>query len=83
MHQPALIAAPGELVRIAVNNKDNVLHSLTLEPAEVNLDAWAGKISLTVAFRAPGKPGTYIYYSRYRKAGMSGTLVVSGPPASR
>jgi plastocyanin len=80
---PRFQARPGELVRIAVNNKDNVLHSLTLDPAEVNLDAWAGKVSLTVPFRAPRKLGSYTYYCRYRKAGMSGTLVVSGPPVSK
>jgi plastocyanin len=80
---PTFQARPGELVRIAVNNKDNVLHSLTLDPAEVNLDAWAGKLSLTEPFRAPRKPGTYTYYCRYRKAGMSGTLVVRGDPVSK
>jgi plastocyanin len=79
-HHPRFVARPGELVRIAVNNQDNVLHSLTLDPAEVNLDAWAGKVSLTEPFRAPTRPGTYTFYCRYRKAGMSGTLVVRGAP---
>jgi heme/copper-type cytochrome/quinol oxidase subunit 2 len=80
---PKFVARPGELIRIQVDNKDTVLHSLTLDPAEVNLDAWAGKISLTEAFRAPRRPGTYTYYCRYRKAGMSGTLVVRGTPVPK
>jgi plastocyanin len=80
---PTFVARPGELIRIRVDNKDTVLHSVTLDPAEVNLDAWAGKISLTEPFRAPRRPGTYTYYCRYRKAGMSGTLVVRGTPVPK
>jgi heme/copper-type cytochrome/quinol oxidase subunit 2 len=74
---PRFVARPGERIQIKVNNKDTVIHSFTFDQARVNLDAWAGKIS-TEAFLAPKKPGTYSFYCRYRKVGMSGSLVVRG-----
>jgi plastocyanin len=77
---PRFYARPGERIEIGVKNKDTVIHSLTLDPAEVNLDAWAGKLSITKPFLAPKAAGTYQFYCRYQKAGMSGTLVVGGQP---
>jgi plastocyanin len=74
---PRFVAQPGERISIQVNNRDTVIHSFTFDQARVNLDAWAGKVS-TEAFLAPKKPGKYTFYCRYRKVGMSGTLVVRG-----
>lgn len=74
---PRFVARPGERIKIRVDNKDTLIHSFTFDQVRVNLDAWAGKVSAE-AFLAPKKPGVYSFYCRYRKVGMSGTLVVRG-----
>jgi plastocyanin len=78
--RPAFVVRPGEHLKVRVDNQDEVIHSFTFGRARVNLDAWEGTVS-AVTFEAPGTPGTYKFYCRYRKVGMSGTLVVRGSPA--
>ena len=72
---PQFVVRRGELIRMRVDNQDRFIHSFTFAKAKVNLDAWEGTTS-SATFRAPTTPGTYQFYCRYRKLGMSGTLVV-------
>lgn len=72
---PQFVVRRGELIRMRVNNQDQFIHSFTFAKSRVNLDAWEGTTS-SATFRAPTTPGTYQFYCRYRKIGMSGTLVV-------
>jgi len=78
--RPQFVARPGEALRVRVDNQDRYIHSFTFAKARVNLDAWEGTVS-AATFRAPSTAGTYQFYCRYRKVGMSGTLVVRGSPA--
>jgi Cupredoxin-like domain len=73
--RPQFAVRPGQRLQARVANQDRVIHSFTFAPARVNLDAWEGTVS-TVTFAAPRAPGRYEFYCRYRKIGMSGTLVV-------
>jgi len=73
--RPAFVVRPGEALRIRVDNQDRFIHSFTFAKARVNLDAWEGAVS-TATFNAPRAAGIYEFYCRYRKVGMSGTLVV-------
>ena len=72
---PQFVVRRGEVLKMRVDNQDRLLHSFTFGKARVNLDAWEGTIS-SATFHAPTTPGTYQFYCRYRKIGMSGTLVV-------
>ena len=72
---PQFVVRHGELIKMRVANQDRFIHSFTFAKARVNLDAWEGTTS-SATFRAPTAPGTYQFYCRYRKIGMSGTLVV-------
>jgi Cupredoxin-like domain len=74
--RPSFVVRPGEALRMRVDNQDQYVHSFTFAKSRVNLDAWEGEVSTTATFRAPTTPGTYQFYCRYRKVGMSGTLVV-------
>jgi plastocyanin len=78
---PRFTARPGEALRVRVDNQDRYIHSFTFTKARVNLDAWEGTVS-AATFRAPKTAGTYQFYCRYRKVGMSGTLVVRGSPVA-
>jgi plastocyanin len=75
--RPQFVVRPGQRLQVQVANQDRVIHSFTFAPARVNLDAWEGAVS-TVTFTVPKAPGRYEFYCRYRKVGMSGTLVVAG-----
>lgn len=75
--EPRFVVRAGERVRVKLLNRDNVVHSFTIDPARVNIDIFA-HTSETATFRAPLKPGKYSFYCRYRKVGMNGTLVVRG-----
>jgi plastocyanin len=77
--RPRFVARPGEALRVRVDNQDRYIHSFTFAKARVNLDAWEGTVS-AATFRAPKTAGTYQFYCRYRKVGMSGTLLVRGKP---
>ncbi len=77
--RPAFVVRPGEALRIRVDNQDRYIHSFTFAKVRVNLDAWEGTVSVAT-FKAPSTAGTYEFYCRYRKVGMSGTLVVRGSP---
>jgi hypothetical protein len=79
--RPRFTARPGEALRVRVDNRDRYIHSFTFAKARVNLDAWEGTVS-AATFRAPKTAGTYQFYCRYRKVGMSGTLVVGGSPVA-
>jgi plastocyanin len=72
---PSFAVRPGESVRVRVDNQDRYLHSFTFSKARVNLDVWEGTTD-SVTFAAPTDPGSYQFYCRYRRVGMSGTLVV-------
>jgi plastocyanin len=72
---PEFVVRRGQLLRMRVDNQDQFIHSFTFAKSRVNLDAWEGTVSATT-FKAPTAPGTYQFYCRYRKIGMSGTLVV-------
>ncbi|HEY2959333.1 MAG TPA: cupredoxin domain-containing protein [Actinomycetota bacterium] len=72
---PRFVVRRGELLRMRVDNQDQFIHSFTFAKSRVNLDAWEGTVS-AATFKAPTAPGTYQFYCRYRKVGMSGTLVV-------
>ena len=72
---PEFVVRRGQLLRMRVDNQDQFIHSFTFAKSRVNLDAWEGTVSATT-FKAPTAPGTYQFYCRYRKLGMSGTLVV-------
>jgi hypothetical protein len=74
--RPSFVVRPGEPLRMRVDNQDQYVHSFTFAKSRVNLDAWEGEVSTSATFRAPTRPGTYQFYCRYRKVGMSGTLVV-------
>ena len=74
--RPSFVVRPGEALRMRVDNQDQYVHSFTFAKSRVNLDAWEDEVSTTATFRAPTTPGTYQFYCRYRKVGMSGTLVV-------
>jgi plastocyanin len=78
--RPRFVVRAGEALRVRVDNQDRYIHSFTFAKARVNLDAWEGTVS-AATFRAPKTAGTYQFYCRYRKVGMSGTLVVRGSPA--
>jgi heme/copper-type cytochrome/quinol oxidase subunit 2 len=73
--EPRFVVHAGERVRLRLLNRDNVVHSFTIDAARVNLDIFA-HTSEAATFRAPLKAGTYSFYCRYRKVGMNGTLVV-------
>lgn len=82
---PQFVVRPGERIQVRVDNQDTVIHSWTFAKTRQNLEAWedAGpaplsEISTTKPFLAPRTPGTYTFYCRYRKVGMSGTLIVRG-----
>jgi plastocyanin len=75
--RPELVVRPGEAVRVRVANQDRYVHSFTFAKARVNLDIFEGTVA-SATFKAPTAPGTYQFYCRYRKVGMSGTLVVRG-----
>lgn len=77
--RPRFSARPGEQVRIKVVNRDDIVHSFTLDRAHKTVDVFAGT-SETVTLKAPLKPGTYTFYCRWRALGMDGRLVVRGPP---
>jgi hypothetical protein len=79
--RPRFVVRPGEALRVRVDNQDRYIHSFTFATARVNLDAWEGTVS-AATFRAPKAAGTYQFYCRYRKVGMSGILVVRGSPVS-
>lgn len=68
----SLEATSGE-VSVFVDNKDNTLHTFTIDELDVNLDIPAGK-SARVTFDA--EPGTYEFYCVPHKEDMEGTLVV-------
>jgi hypothetical protein len=72
---PQFVVRRGQLLKMRVDNQDRFIHSFTFAKARVNLDAWEGTIT-SATFKAPSTPGTYQFYCRYRKLGMSGTLVV-------
>ncbi len=72
---PQFVVRRGELIKMRVDNQDHFIHSFTFAKSRVNLDAWEGTTS-SATFHAPAAPGTYQFYCRYRKLGMSGTLVV-------
>ena len=72
-----IVVRPGEALRVKVDNQDRYVHSFTFAKARVNLDIWEGTAA-SVTFDAPTAAGTYQFYCRYRKVGMSGTLVVRG-----
>jgi plastocyanin len=72
---PVFVVRRGERLRVRVDNQDRYIHSFTFAKARVNLDAWEGTVS-AVTFTAPRTAGTYQFYCRYRKVGMSGALVV-------
>jgi plastocyanin len=72
---PQFVVRRGQLLRMRVDNQDQFIHSFTFAKSRVNLDAWEGTVSAT-SFKAPSAPGTYQFYCRYRRIGMSGTLVV-------
>jgi hypothetical protein len=74
--RPSFVVRPGEALRMRVDNQDQYVHSFTFAKSRVNLDAWEGEVSTSATFKAPTTPGTYQFYCRYRKVGMSGTLVV-------
>jgi len=78
--RPEFVVRPGEALRVRVANQDRYIHSFTFAKARVNLDIFEGTVG-SATFKAPTAPGTYQFYCRYRKVGMSGTLVVRGPPA--
>jgi hypothetical protein len=73
--RPQFVVRRGQLLKMRVDNQDRFIHSFTFAKARVNLDAWEGTVS-SATFKAPTTPGTYQFYCRYRKLGMSGTLVV-------
>jgi heme/copper-type cytochrome/quinol oxidase subunit 2 len=77
--RPRFSARPGEQVRIKVVNRDDIVHSFTLDRAHKTVDVFAGT-SETVTLKAPLKPGTYTFYCRWRALGMDGRLVVRGQP---
>jgi Cupredoxin-like domain len=77
--RPRFSARPGERVQIKVVNRDDIVHSFTLDRAHKTVDVFAGT-SETVTLKAPLKPGTYTFYCRWRALGMDGRLVVRGPP---
>ncbi|MDQ3963844.1 MAG: cupredoxin domain-containing protein [Actinomycetota bacterium] len=60
-------------VAVFVENKDNTLHTFTIDELDVDLDIPAAK-SARVSFTAP--PGTYEFYCVPHKETMEGTLVV-------
>jgi plastocyanin len=72
---PSFVVRPGERVRVQVDNQDRYIHSFTFAKARVNLDVWEGTTG-SATFKAPASPGRYQFYCRYRRIGMSGTLVV-------
>jgi plastocyanin len=72
---PSFVVRPGETVRVRVDNQDRYIHSFTFAKARVNLDVWEGTTG-SATFKAPTSPGSYQFYCRYRRIGMSGTLVV-------
>jgi plastocyanin len=73
--RPRFVVRAGEALRVRVDNQDLYIHSFTFAKARVNLDIWEGTVA-SATFDAPKTPGTYQFYCRYRKIGMSGTLVV-------
>jgi plastocyanin len=73
--RPRFVVRAGEALTVRVANQDLYLHSFTFAKARVNLDIWEGTTD-SATFDAPTTPGTYQFYCRYRKVGMSGTLVV-------
>jgi plastocyanin len=78
--RPRFTVRPGQLLRVQVDNRDLYIHSFTFARSRVNLDVWEGTRA-AATFKAPGTRGTYQFYCRYRKIGMSGTFVVRGPRA--
>jgi plastocyanin len=72
---PSFVVRPGEALRVRVDNQDRYIHSFTFAKARANLDIWEGTTD-SVTFKAPTSPGRYQFYCRYRRIGMSGTLVV-------
>ena len=68
----SLDAEAGE-VSVFVDNKDNTLHTFTIDELDVDLDIPAGK-SARVTFNAD--PGTYEFYCVPHKDTMEGTLTV-------
>jgi plastocyanin len=72
---PSFVVRPGERLRVQVDNQDRYIHSFTFAKARVNLDVWEGTTG-SATFKAPASPGRYQFYCRYRRIGMSGTLVV-------
>lgn len=77
--RPRFTARPGERVQVKVINRDDIVHSFTLDRAQKTVDVFAGT-SETVTLKAPLKPGIYTFYCRWRALGMDGRLVVRGPP---
>jgi plastocyanin len=73
--RPQFVVRPGESLQVRVDNQDRYVHSFTFAKARVNLDIFEGTAD-SVRFDAPAAAGTYQFYCRYRKVGMSGTLVV-------
>jgi Cupredoxin-like domain len=73
--RPRFVVRAGQPLKVRVDNEDLYIHSFTFAKARVNLDIWEGTAD-SATFDAPTKPGTYQFYCRYRKVGMSGTLVV-------
>jgi hypothetical protein len=85
-HHPRLVVRTGERIQVRVDNQDDVVHTWTFPDKRFSLEAYEesplrrpfSSISTSKPFLAPTKPGTYRFYCRYRKQGMSGTLVVRG-----
>jgi heme/copper-type cytochrome/quinol oxidase subunit 2 len=73
--EPRFVVPAGQRVQLKLLNRDNVVHSFTVNAARINVDVFAHS-SEAVTFRTPLKPGTYAFYCRYRKVGMNGTLAV-------
>jgi cupredoxin-like protein len=73
--RPRFVVRAGQPLKVRVDNEDLYIHSFTFAKARVNLDIWEGTAD-SATFDAPSTPGTYQFYCRYRKIGMSGTLVV-------
>lgn len=69
-----LIAAPGENVRLTLNNKGKVAHTFTVDELGIDITADPGQVE-RVTFDS-GDEASYDFKCRFHPGTMSGTLTV-------
>lgn len=80
---PEFQAKPNETVILALQNRDEMVHSFDIDELDLHVNVGGGKAGVAM-FKAPSTPGVYTFYCRVpghagngHTEGMVGKLIVS------